>query len=171
MGNQLFNLNFSDHRWAIIYCMVSTFGALCYGYDQIYYSSYGPKYNLVMSEIPADGPYPTPLAGVLGMTPFINAYGTTANEDGDTALTTDFLSLTASIIYVGELVGALLAAPINDYFGRKGVFYCASVAIIAGAIVQAADKSSQGLIIFGRILIGLGIGGWVQLQYRTLAVC
>ncbi|KAF7195436.1 Hexose transporter 2 [Pseudocercospora fuligena] len=130
----MFSLNLKEHRWAIVYCGISTFGALCYGYDQIYYT------------------------GVLGMRPFIDAYGTTKDEDGATALTTSFLSLTASIIYVGELLGALVAAYINDRFGRKGVFYCASACIIAGAIVQAADKSSEGLIIFGRILIGLGIG-------------
>lgn len=54
--------------------------------------------------------------------------------------------------------GALLAAPINDYFGRKAVFYCASTCIIAGAIVQLTSHGIEGLIILGRILIGLGIG-------------
>lgn len=132
MALGLFDLRWTDHKWAIIYCSVSTFGALCYGYDQIYYT------------------------GVLGMTPFINAYGKTTDEEGNTALTTTFLSLTASIIYVGELVGALLAAPINDRFGRKGVFYCASAWIVAGAVVQAADKSTEGLIIFGPDIDRLG---------------
>jgi MFS family permease len=93
------------------------------------------------------------------MRAFINDYGTTTDPDtGLKALTTSFLSLTASIIYVGELFGALLAAPINDRWGRKAVFCCASCCIIAGAIVQVADNGSEGLIIFGRILIGLGIG-------------
>lgn len=135
--NLIFKIDFAQHKWAFLYCAVSCFGALCYGYDQIYYT------------------------GVLGMRPFIETYGTTTDEDGATALTTSFLSLTASIIYVGELLGALIAAPINDYLGRKGVFYCASACIIAGAVVQAADKSSEGLIILGRILIGLGIGQYV----------
>lgn len=93
------------------------------------------------------------------MSAFIDAYGTTTDSaTGAKALTTSFLSLTASIIYVGELFGALLAAPINDHFGRKAVFLCASICIIARAIVQVADNGSEGLIIFGRILIGLGIG-------------
>jgi sugar porter (SP) family MFS transporter len=130
----LFNIDFRSHTWAIIYCAVSTFGALCYGYDQIYYT------------------------GVLGMTPFINDYGTTTDSDGATALTTSFTSLTASIIYVGELCGALAAAPINDFFGRKTVFYSASTCVIVGAIVQLTGHGSEGLIILGRILIGLGIG-------------
>lgn len=127
------NINFRSQAWAIAYCGVSSFGALCYGYDQIYYT------------------------GVLGMKPFIQHYGTEAG-DGDASLPTSFVSLTTSIIYVGELLGALLAAPINDHFGRKAVFYCASVCIVAGAIVQLFASGIEGLIILGRILIGLGIG-------------
>lgn len=65
------------------------------------------------------------------------------------------MSLTASIIYVGELIGAIAAAPINDF---AAVFYCASACIIAGAIVQLLAHGLEGLVILGRILIGLGIG-------------
>ncbi|PKS06040.1 hypothetical protein jhhlp_007874 [Lomentospora prolificans] len=129
-----FGIDFNAHKWAIFYCGVSTLGALCYGYDQIYYT------------------------GVLGMKPYVRDYGTTTDDQGNVALTTSFMSLTASIIYVGELVGALMAAPINDFWGRKAVFYCASVCIIAGAIVQLLAHGFEGLIVLGRILIGLGIG-------------
>src|SRR5690625_1651544 len=99
-------INWGAHKWALFFCGISTFGALCYGYDQIYYT------------------------GVQGMTPFINDYGQTTDSDGNPALTTSFLSLTASIIYVGELAGAFIAAPINDFFGRRAVFFCASLCII-----------------------------------------
>lgn len=129
-------IGFRDHKWAILYCGVSTLGALCYGYDQIYYT------------------------GVLGMKPYVSDYGTSTDASGNTTLTTSFMSLTTSIIYVGELVGALLAAPINDRLGRKAVFYCASLCIIAGAIVQLLAHGLEGLIVLGRILIGLGIGGF-----------
>lgn len=128
------NIDWKYHKWAVVFCAISTFGALCYGYDQIYYT------------------------GVQGMTPFINDYGQITNPDGTKALTTSFLSLTSSIIYVGELFGAFLAAPINDYFGRRMVFLCASLCIIAGAAVQLSAHGSKGLIVLGRILIGLGIG-------------
>jgi MFS family permease len=134
MNRTRLNINWGQHRWAIFFCAVSSLGALCYGYDQIYYT------------------------GVLGMKRFVHDYGTTDDKNGNIALTTTFISLTASIIYVGELVGALIAAPINDSFGRKGVFLCASVCIIAGAVVQVADQGSMGVICLGRILIGLGIG-------------
>ncbi|KAI8238999.1 Hexose transporter HXT13 [Colletotrichum sp. SAR 10_99] len=130
----VFNIDWRSNAWALAYCGVSTFGALCYGYDQIYYT------------------------GLLGMRPFIDDYGTATDSKGLKALTTSFMSLTASIIYVGELVGALLAAPINDRWGRKAVFYFASSCIIAGAIVQLTAHGIEGLIILGRILIGLGVG-------------
>jgi sugar porter (SP) family MFS transporter len=129
----IFNIDFRSHTWALIYCGVSAFGALCYGYDQIYYT------------------------GLLGMRPFIDEYGVT-RDDSAKALTTSFTSLTASIIYVGELLGALGAAPINTYYGRKAVFYCASACIIAGAIVQIFASGIEGVIVLGRILIGLGVG-------------
>lgn len=130
----MFGINWAQHRWAVFFCAVSSLGALCYGYDQIYYT------------------------GVLGMKRFVADYGTTRDSEGNVALTTTFISLTSSIIYVGELLGALAAASINDHFGRKGVFLCASVCIIAGAIAQVADRGSMGVIVLGRILIGLGIG-------------
>ncbi|KAM0330792.1 hypothetical protein ACHAQA_003746 [Verticillium albo-atrum] len=130
----LFNLDWRKNRRALLYCGVSTFGALCYGYDQIYYT------------------------GLLGMRPFIDDFGTTVDSEGRIALKITFMSLTASIIYVGELLGALIAAPINDRWGRKAVFYCASCCIIIGAIVQLASHGLESLIILGRILIGLGVG-------------
>jgi len=130
----MFGINWCEHRWAIFLCAVSGLSTLCYGYDQIYYT------------------------GVLGTKRFVADYGTTHDLDGHVALTTTFISLTSSIIYVGGLLGALVAAPINDHFGRKGVFLYASVCIIGGAIAQVTDRGSIGVIILGRILIGLGIG-------------
>lgn len=92
------------------------------------------------------------------MIPFVEVYGTTVTEQDTPALTTTFISLTASIIYVGELVGAIISAPVNEKWGRKAVFFCASICIIIGAIVQAADQGSMAVIVIGRTFIGLGIG-------------
>jgi sugar porter (SP) family MFS transporter len=127
------NISWSKHKWAIFYCLVSTIGAFCYGYDTIYYT------------------------GIQGMKPFIRDYGD-RKPDGSYALSTSFLSVTASLIYVGEFVGALLTAPINDKWGRKAVFFSASIAIIVGAIIQIFSKGSYSIFCVGRIFIGLGIG-------------
>ncbi|USW54918.1 Putative major facilitator, sugar transporter, major facilitator superfamily [Septoria linicola] len=133
MGGLNLNIDWASHRWAIFYCLVATIGALCYGYDSIYYT------------------------GIQGMQYFARDYGT-QEADGTYSLPTTFLSVSASIIYVGEFVGAIIAAPINDKFGRKAVFACASVCIILGAIIQVCAFSIAGVFYVGRVLVGLGVG-------------
>ena len=128
------SIGFSAHKWAYIFCAVASIGALCYGYDNTYYT------------------------GVLGMRPFIDVYGDHLDSEGKKALGVTFTSLTASSIYIGDLLGALLSELINKRFGRKGVFWCASVCILAGGIAQIADNGIMGVIVLGRIFIGLGVG-------------
>ncbi|KAJ5686983.1 hypothetical protein N7536_009602 [Penicillium majusculum] len=127
------NIDWKSNRRAIAYCLVAAIGALCYGYDTIYYT------------------------GIQGMTWFAKDYGE-QNADGSYSLGTSFLSLSASIIYVGELVGALAAAPINDFFGRRAVFLSASLCIVIGAIVQVCSFGSDPVFYVSRVLIGLGVG-------------
>ncbi|KAL4805921.1 general substrate transporter [Aspergillus unguis] len=118
---------------AIAFCLVAAIGALCYGYDTIYYT------------------------GIQGMPYFAKDYGS-QSQDWSFSLGTTFLSLSASIIYVGELVGALAAAPINELLGRRAVFLSASLCIIAGAIAQACSFGSHAVFYVGRVLVGLGVG-------------
>ena len=127
------NFDWRSHKWALLYCSISAIGALCYGYDNTYYN------------------------GVLAMQEFKNDYGTRF-VDGQKALATSFQALTASSIYIGDLIGALVAAPINDRWGRKTTFWFASFCILGGGICQVADTHHEGVIIAGRILIGLGVG-------------
>jgi sugar porter (SP) family MFS transporter len=133
MGVMNLNINWKQHKWAIFYCLVSTIGALCYGYDTIYYT------------------------GIQGMKVFIHNYGY-QKADGQYALTTSFLSVTASVIYVGEFCGAMITAPINDRWGRRAVFLTASICIICGVIVQVCSDGIYSVFCVGRIFIGLGIG-------------
>jgi SP family sugar:H+ symporter-like MFS transporter len=58
-----------------------------------------------------------------------------------------------SMINVGELVGSLSAAPLNDIIGRKGVFLIASVAIIVGVILQLVTDSNRDLLTAGRVIL------------------
>ncbi|KAK9459721.1 high-affinity glucose transporter ght5 [Lipomyces oligophaga] len=129
----MFNINFKDNRWALLYCSISAIGALVYGYDNTYYS------------------------GVIAMQEFKNDFGD-HYEDGNMALAVSFTSLTSSSIYIGDLLGALLSGPVNDRWGRKLTFWIASSCILAGGIVQVVDTHYEGIIVLGRILIGLGVG-------------
>lgn len=127
--------DWTSHKWALFYCGVSAIGALCYGYDNTYYN------------------------GVLAMQEFKNDYGDHRDENGNFMLPSSFQALTASAIYIGDLFGAMLAAPINDRWGRKATFWFASFCILVGGIAQVADTiHHQAIIVVGRILIGLGVG-------------
>jgi len=124
-----------SHKWALFYCAVSAIGALCYGYDNTYYN------------------------GVLAMQEFKNDYGNHRDENGNLMLPSSFQALTASAIYIGDLFGAVIAAPINDRWGRKATFWFASFCILVGGIAQVADTiHNEAIIVVGRILIGLGVG-------------
>jgi MFS family permease len=63
-----------------------------------------------------------------------------------------------SMINVGELVGSLLAAPLNDLFGRKGSLFTGSVAVVVGVVMQLSTTSSRALITAGRAVSGFGVG-------------
>lgn len=93
------------------------------------------------------------------MQQFKNDYGDHRDGDRNFVLPSSFQALTASAIYIGDLFGAIIAAPINDRWGRKGTFWFASLCILVGGIVQVADTiHHEALITVGRILIGFGVG-------------
>lgn len=130
----MFDLQFRKNRWAYFFCSVSAIGALVYGYDNTYYN------------------------GVLAMRPFKNHFGDHYDEKGLKALNVSFVSLTASSIYIGDALGALISAPINDKLGRKATFWFAAFCILAGGIMQVADTVYEGVLVAGRIMIGIGMG-------------
>jgi MFS family permease len=129
-----FKIDWKAYKWAIFYCLIASIGALLYGYDNTYYN------------------------GVLAMQHFKNHYGTEKDENGNWKLASSFQSMTASAIYIGDLFGALIAGPINDRWGRKVVFWFASVCILLGGIAQVADTNHEAVIGVGRAVMGLGVG-------------
>lgn len=68
-----------------------------------------------------------------------------------------------SMMNVGELVGSLGAAPINDWFGRKGAFLAGCLFISVGVALQLAAAGAaygKALITAGRAVLGLGVGNF-----------
>ena len=76
-----------------------------------------------------------------------------------------------SMINVGELVGSLSAAPLNDYIGRKGVFMTGTLAIIVGVVLQLVTTSSAALITAGRAILGFGVGNFSATSPLYMGVC
>lgn len=58
---------------------------------------------------------------------------------------------------VGAIIGAVFGGWINDTFGRKKATLFADVIFVAGSVVMAAAPDPY-VLIFGRLLVGLGIG-------------
>ncbi|KAL5387960.1 hypothetical protein DPSP01_003358 [Paraphaeosphaeria sporulosa] len=117
--------------WA--FCAFAALGACQYGYDGVYFS------------------------GIQAMSTFIRHFGE-RQPDGSYAISASDLSIMSSMINVGELVGSLGAAPINDFFGRKGAFLIAAIVAIVGTVLQTITDHDKGVIIGGRVILGLGVG-------------
>ncbi|PIN25492.1 putative transporter (major facilitator superfamily) [Handroanthus impetiginosus] len=62
-----------------------------------------------------------------------------------------------SMALVGAMIGAAVGGWINDTFGRKKATLSADVAFTLGSIVMAAAPNPY-ILIFGRLLVGLGVG-------------
>lgn len=90
---------------------------------------------------------------------FIRHFGQ-RDGDGEWYISPSQLSVMTSMINVGELVGSVTAAPLNDRLGRKGVFLTGTVTIIIGVVLQLVTTSSQALMTAGRAILGYGVGNF-----------
>lgn len=99
----------------------------------------------------------TYFTGVQAMEAFLAKFGT-LQADGSYDLTSGARSIMTSIVYVGELIGALSASFVQDRHGRKGGLFVAMIGIIIGVVIQVAADGQQGVIIAGRIVLGFGVG-------------
>ncbi|RBA13706.1 hypothetical protein FPRO05_02499 [Fusarium proliferatum] len=114
-------------------CGFAALGACLYGYEGVYFT------------------------GVSTLDVFVRDFGT-RGDDGEFHISPQNLAVMTSMINVGELVGSLLAAPLNDLFGRKGSLFTGSVAVVVGVVMQLSTTSSRALITSGRAVSGFGVG-------------
>lgn len=80
---------------------------------------------------------------------------------GDTTpgryLSTNDTSLVVSILSAGTFVGALLGAPLADFFGRRWGLQASLLIFYLGVILQLVSTALP-LFIVGRVIAGLGVG-------------
>ncbi|KAM0354286.1 hypothetical protein ACHAPU_001330 [Fusarium lateritium] len=121
------------HPYVWLCCGFATLGACLYGYEGVYFT------------------------GVSTLDVFTRDFGTPDGNGGHEILPEN-LAVMTSMINVGELIGSLLAAPLNDLLGRKGSFVTGAIAVIVGVVLQLSTTSSRALITSGRAVSGFGVG-------------
>lgn len=65
--------------------------------------------------------------------------------------------------------GALGSNFVTDRYGRRKAFVVAAVLFIIGSIIQTMT-GSYGLLMFGRIFVGLGVGFGLALDVSTVRI-
>ncbi|GAA5852713.1 hypothetical protein JCM8547_002598 [Rhodosporidiobolus lusitaniae] len=113
-----------------LFAMIASLGAMLYGYDSAF------------------------IGGTLALSSFREEFG--INTDNAAALSANIVST----YQAGAAVGALLAFPFCDRFGRKITVLVAGYTFTAGAAIHFASHSGTGLggIYAGRVIGGLGVG-------------
>ncbi|KAK3693327.1 general substrate transporter [Podospora appendiculata] len=95
------------------------------------------------------------IGGVIVMPPFIDDYKLGVKNSPESA------ALAANIVstlQAGCFLGALIASPLTDRFGRKWCLITISMVILAGVIMQAASSGNLGPMYAGRFIAGVGVG-------------
>src|SRR5580693_10217022 len=75
----------------------------------------------------------------------------------DFTLSTFALEVIVSGVLAGAAVGALGGGRLADIFGRRLLLIATAIIFAAGAVI-CASATSPGMLIVGRIIVGLGIG-------------
>lgn len=83
--------------------------------------------------------------------------GHTNPKDGLPDITADQSSMIVSLLSAGTFFGALGAAPVADYFGRRIAMILESFVFCFGVILQTAATSIP-LFVAGRFFAGFGVG-------------
>lgn len=68
------------------------------------------------------------------------------------------VSLITSILSAGTFFGAIIAADIADWYGRRTTIISGCIIYIVGVILQTAYDGQLGLIVTGRLIAGFGVG-------------
>ncbi|KAB2578922.1 putative glucose transporter rco-3 [Lasiodiplodia theobromae] len=94
------------------------------------------------------------ISGILAMDYFKTEFSTVSPP----AITASQESLIVSILSAGTFFGALTAAPVADFLGRRyGLMFSAMVVFNLGVILQTA-ATAQPMFIAGRFFAGFGVG-------------
>ncbi|KAJ1306737.1 hypothetical protein OPQ81_007725 [Rhizoctonia solani] len=96
------------------------------------------------------------ISGIKEMDDWLKTFGH-ETATGKYAITTGQESLVVSILSAGTFVGALLAAPVGDFIGRKWGVVLSTLVFSVGVALQTATLNMDVFVV-GRVFAGLGVG-------------
>jgi sugar porter (SP) family MFS transporter len=95
------------------------------------------------------------IGGVIVLDPFVKDFGL---GDPKSPASANLAANIVSTLQAGCFLGALVASPMTDRFGRKWCLIGVSMIIIVGIIMQAAAAGHLGPMYAGRFIAGVGVG-------------
>uniref|UniRef100_A0A3Q7I0C7 Major facilitator superfamily (MFS) profile domain-containing protein n=2 Tax=Solanum lycopersicum TaxID=4081 RepID=A0A3Q7I0C7_SOLLC len=134
------NYNGKLTLYVIIACIVAAVGGSLFGYD-----------------IGISG-------GVTSMDEFLRRFFYSVylkkqhvHEDNYCKYNNQVLAAFTSSLYMAGLVASLVASPITRNYGRRASIICGGISFFIGAVLNAAAVN-LGMLLSGRIMLGVGIG-------------
>ncbi|XP_016579855.2 sugar carrier protein A isoform X2 [Capsicum annuum] len=79
------------------------------------------------------------------------------HEDNYCKYNNQVLAAFTSSLYLAGLVASLVASPITRNYGRRASIICGGISFFVGAVLNAA-AINLGMLLLGRIMLGIGIG-------------
>ncbi|KAB5578415.1 general substrate transporter [Coniochaeta sp. 2T2.1] len=96
--------------------------------------------------------------GILGMRSFLDQFSTGARDkNGLPSLKPEQISIIVAILSAGTMLGALISAPVGDYFGRR-LSLIGSVAVFCFGVIFQVCADNIPLLLVGRFFAGVGVG-------------
>ena len=99
------------------------------------------------------------ISGFLEMNDFLRRFGDSTDPmTGGPAFSNVRSGTIVGLLSIGTLIGAITAAPIADFFGRRIAIVTGNIIFCVGVIVQIATNNTWYQIAIGRWVAGLGVG-------------
>ena len=99
------------------------------------------------------------ISGFQEMSNYLARYGDEYSPKDGWSLSTVRAGVIVGLLSIGTLVGALVAAPIADWIGRKWSITFWNIVLVVGVIVQISSPNRHWWqMVVGRCITGLGIG-------------
>lgn len=98
------------------------------------------------------------ISGILGMRVWQDLFAQGNIVDGELRVSSSDEALIVSILSLGTFLGALTAAPIADWLGRRGGLIASTAIVFNLGVALQVAATDQPLFIAGRFFAGFGVG-------------